>query len=218
MESTSFKVIDLTGNKVGSISLPEKVFSCKVASKAVHETVVWQLAKRRSGNHSTLRKGDIVGGSRKPWRQKGTGRARAGDFNSPHWVGGGVAHGPQPRSYRTRLSKGVRASALRSVLSEKFREENFLILKELPTNFSKTKEWAECLRNLGIDSSCVVVFSQDESIVERGLRNLPKVLPLSIAGINVYDLLRHNHILMSESTAIILSMQLSSKKSGVEGE
>lgn len=190
----SYKVVNSEGKEVGTIALDPEIFDAAPAENIVHDVVVWQLAKRRAGTHKAIRKGEMRGGGAKPWRQKGTGRARVGSANSPLWVGGASAHGPLPRDYTTRVTKRARCQALCSVLSEKARNSSLIIVDKLAVPSGKTKDFVKVLGKIGVkDAKTLVVCKSDESIV-RSSRNVPKVLPLNALGVNVYDLLRHRFL------------------------
>jgi large subunit ribosomal protein L4 len=218
MEQVSCNVVELNGQKTGTLQLPGRAFDAKIALDSVRDAVTWQLAKRRAGTHSALRKGDIPGRSRKPWKQKGTGRARAGDYKSPHWVGGGVAHGPLPRSYGGRLSRRVRTTALASVLTDKFREGKIVVVDAIPASIVKTKEWVSIFAGLGITGSVIVLLAPGEQGASQGMRNIPSVLPLSVEGINVYDLLRHDSLVVSKDAALMIAQRICGVELGVDNE
>ena len=196
MSSLSYKVINTKGKEVGKIDLDADVFGGEINATLVHTVVKWQLNKRRQGTHSTLNKTKMVVSGKKPWKQKGTGRARAGGADSPLWVGGAVAFGPQPRSYETRLNKTARRKALVSVLSEKVQGSQLVVLDSLTVESGKTKEFAGILKTIGAGaSSSVVVLSAKEINVARTSRNIPKVVALPVEGVNVYDLLKHKFLI-----------------------
>lgn len=190
-------VINQQGETVDSIELDDKVFNADVREDLVHRVVVWQLAKRRSGNASTKTRGEIRGGGKKPWRQKGTGRARAGTNRSPIWTGGGTVFGPKPRSYEFSLPKKVRKAALRAVLSSKLKDSNLTVVDKIDLEAPKTKLFAETLKTLGLDArtTLFVTPEKDENLV-RSSRNLFKTLVLPPEGLNVYDLLRFERLVV----------------------
>jgi large subunit ribosomal protein L4 len=196
VESLKHKVVNLQGAEVSTIDLDPAVFQAKVDKTLVHATVRWQLTKRRSGTHQALTRSMMKGGGKKPFRQKGTGRARAGSIISPLWVGGASVHGPLPRSYEHRLPKRTRRQALASVLTDKFNTSQLVIVDSLTgaQGAGKTKTMAAALKKLGAgDGKIVVVLPQGVTLSDtagRSLRNLSNVVPLHLAGVNVYDLLR----------------------------
>lgn len=190
----SYKVINAEGKEVGTISLDPEIFDAAPAENIVHDVVVWQLNKRRAGTHKAIRKGEMKGGGAKPWRQKGTGRARVGSANSPLWVGGAVAKGPLPRDYTTRVTKRARCQALCAVLSEKARNSSLVVVDSLKVASGKTKDFVKILGKIGVNEQKTVLVCKDDETIARSSRNVPKVLPLNAAGVNVFDLLRHKFL------------------------
>ncbi len=190
-------VINQNGEKVDSIELNEDIFNGEIRDHLVQQVVVWQLAKRRRGTAATKTRGQVRGGGKKPWRQKGTGRARAGTNRSPVWTGGGTVFGPHPRSYAFSLPKKVRQGALRSVLSSKFKENRLTVVDKIELEAPKTKLFVDALRNLGLeDSKAVFITSEKDEQLVRSSRNLYKVLVLPSEGLNVYDLLRFEKLIL----------------------
>ena len=156
-----------------------------------------QLANRRAGSAATKSKGFVSGGGKKPWRQKGTGRARAGSIRSPIWVGGGTVFGPQPRDYSYRMPRSARREALLSALSLKKREGKIIVVDKFDLEQAKTKLMVQALKELKVESAVIVIFQPNEKI-ERSARNLPKVKVLRVDGVNVYDLMRYDHLILTE--------------------
>ncbi len=190
-------VINQKGEKVDSIELNDKIFAAEVRERLVQQVVRWQLAKRRSGTASTKTRSDVRGGGKKPWRQKGTGRARAGTNRSPIWTGGGTVFGPHPRSYAFSLPKKVRRAALRSILSSKLKENKLTILDKLDLEAPKTKLFVESCKDLEIDGEkAVFVIPEKDETLSRSSRNLYKVLVLPCEGLNVYDLMRFDRVVL----------------------
>src|SRR6058998_1137132 len=179
--------------------LKEEIFGAKVRPHLLHQTVVMQLNNLRAGTASTKTKGFVRGGGKKPWRQKGTGRARAGSIRSPLWVGGGTIFGPQPRDYSYRLPKKARKQALLSALSAKNRDGKIIVLDKWELAEPKTKLMRKILDDLKVTSALIVIAQSDER-VERSARNLPAVKVLRVEGLNVYDLLRHEHLILTEGS------------------
>lgn len=177
--------------------LNEQIFAAKTRPKLLHQAVVMQLNNRRKGSASTKSKGLVRGGGKKPWRQKGTGRARSGSIRSPIWVGGGTIFGPQPRDYSYRLPRKARREALLSALSMKNHEGKIIVLDKLELEEPKTKLMAQALAELKVDSALIVIPQSDEKI-ERSARNLPRVKVLRVEGLNVYDLLRYEHLILTQ--------------------
>jgi large subunit ribosomal protein L4 len=187
--------------------LKAEIFGINTRPHLLHQTVVMQLANRRAGTAATKSKGFVSGGGKKPWRQKGTGRARAGSIRSPIWVGGGTAFGPQPRDYSYRMPRTARKAALLSALSLKKREGKVIIVDKLEPEQPKTKIIAQALAGLNVQSALIVIPEADAR-VERAARNLPKVKVLRVAGLNVYDLLRYEHLILTEAALKSLEERL----------
>ena len=177
--------------------LSEAVFGAKTRAHLLHQAVVMQLANRRAGTAATKSKGFVRGGGKKPWRQKGTGRARAGSIRSPIWVGGGTTFGPQPRDYSYRLPRTARREALLSALSLKHRDGRIIVVDKFELEEAKTKLMVRALAELKVESA-VIVISQADVKIERSARNLPKIKVLRVDGINVYDLLRYDHLILTQ--------------------
>jgi large subunit ribosomal protein L4 len=191
-------VVSLTRAKVGEVEMPVGLLDGPVRGPLLHAMVVSQMASRRAGTVATKTRGLVSGGGKKPWRQKGTGRARAGSTRSPIWAGGGTIFGPQPRSYAYRLPKSARRAALRAALAARHGEERLVVVDSLSLPEPKTKRMAECLRALGLeDASVLVVLGTADETIERAARNLPRVKVLLAAGLNVYDVLGHSHLLLT---------------------
>jgi len=187
--------------------LKEEIFGAKVRPHLLHQTVVMQLNNLRAGTASTKTKGFVSGGGKKPWRQKGTGRARAGSIRSPLWVGGGTIFGPQPRDYSYRLPKKARKQALLSALSAKNRDGKIIVLDKWELAEPKTKLMRKILDDLKVTSALIVIAQSDER-VERSARNLPAVKVLRVEGLNVYDLLRHEHLILTEGSLRLIEERL----------
>jgi large subunit ribosomal protein L4 len=193
----SVDVINQKGDKVDSIELDEKIFQADIREHLVQKVVVWQLAKRRKGTASTKTRSQVRGGGKKPWRQKGTGRARAGTSRSPIWTGGGTIFGPHPRSYAFSLPKKVRKAALRSVLSSKLQEEKVIVLDKIDLEEAKTKAFLNVCKEIGIDEEkALFVTSEKDETLRRSSRNVHRYLVLPCEGLNVYDLLRYEKLVL----------------------
>ncbi|HZD39272.1 MAG TPA: 50S ribosomal protein L4 [Terriglobales bacterium] len=188
--------------------LNEQIFGVSPRPHLLHEVVVMQLRNRRAGTAATKSKGLVRGGGKKPWRQKGTGRARAGSIRSPVWVGGGTIFGPQPRDYSFRMPRKARREALMSALSVKNREGCIIVVERLTLDEAKTKRMVEALAELKV-SSALIVLSEPEEKVERSARNLPSVKVIRVEGLNVYDLLHYEHLIMTEAALKRLEERLS---------
>lgn len=192
--SNSAKSYDLKGKEVGSVELSPAVFAGPVKRELLHGVVRWQRARARAGTHSVLTRGEMVGGKKKPFKQKGTGHARAGSSVSPLWVGGAVVHGPTPRSYEFSIPKKMRAAALRSALSTRGKSDSVVVLESLDGVSGKTKQAVELLGALGIAGRKVLVVVpnvQNESCqkLARALGNVQRVGVVPVQGVNVYDVL-----------------------------
>jgi len=190
-------VYDIENNKVSEIELSEVVFGAPVNESAIYEVVRMQMASRRRGTASTKGRSDIRGGGKKPWRQKGTGRARAGHSRSPLWRGGGTVFGPQPRSYAFKVPKKVRRLALISALSMKFKEERMIVLSDFPMDEIKTKRFQEVIDRFGFKKALFVIDGAQPTL-EKSSRNIPEVKMVRSEGINVYDLLKYDHVVLLE--------------------
>jgi large subunit ribosomal protein L4 len=190
-------VYDINNNRVSEIGLSDSVFSAEIKKGLIYEVVRMQMASRRRGTSSTKGRSDVRGGGRKPWRQKGTGRARAGTRSSPIWRGGGVVFGPKPNDYSYKVPKKVRKAALISALSMKVKEKRILILKGFPMEEIKTKKFKEALDRFGLKSVLFVIDGSD-SVLERSSRNLEGVKMVRSEGVNVYDLLKYNNLVLLE--------------------
>ena len=202
------KVLSLDGKEVGSLALSPSVFGAPIRQGIVHATVRWQRACARAGTHSTLDKGEMEGGNRKPWRQKGTGRARSGSNTSPVWVGGAVAHGPHPRDYSFRLNKRFRREALAAVLSDKVKNGKLVVLENLSTK-GTTKEMKGILGKIGVaQTKTLIVLPERDDMVWRSSSNLTGVSTQAVAGVNVYDLLNAEYLVSTKDGIAALQARL----------
>ncbi|NMH69133.1 50S ribosomal protein L4 [Bacillus sp. RO3] len=188
-----------SGSKVGDIELNDTVFGIEPNKHVMFEAVVMQRASLRQGNHKVKNRSEVRGGGRKPWRQKGTGRARQGSIRSPQWRGGGTVFGPVPRSYSYKLPKKVRRLAIKSALSSKVAEENILVLEALSFDAPKTKEFANVLKGLSVDSKTLVITDGLDENVALSARNIPGVTVVPADGISVLDVLGHDKLVMTKS-------------------
>jgi large subunit ribosomal protein L4 len=191
-------VYDIEKNKVAEVALNDAVFGAEVNRDVIYEVVRMQMAAKRQGTHDTKERGEIRGGGKKPWRQKGTGRARVGTTRSPLWRGGGTVFGPTPRDYSFAVPKKVRRLALISALSMKVKEEKLLVLKDFPLAEAKTKKFKEVLDRFGLNKKTLVVIGEANGILEKSSRNLPNVKMMRCEGINVYDLLKYDSLVLLE--------------------
>jgi large subunit ribosomal protein L4 len=181
---------------IGEVELPAAIFASPMRSHLLYETVKMQLANRRRGTHSTKTRAFVRGGGKKPWKQKGTGRARQGSTRATQWVGGATVFGPLPRDYSYRMPLTARRRALCVALSAKNREERLLVVDKLELASGKTKDMAKAIEVLGVRSALIVLASGDLKL-ERAARNLPSVKVIEVAGVNVYDLLSHEHLVLT---------------------
>ena len=192
------QIKDTTGKKVGSADVTDVVFGIEPNVFAVHQVVRSQQAARRSGTHSTLTRGKVRGGGKKPWRQKGTGRARQGSTRSPQWAGGGVVFGPHPRSYAFKVPNKVVKLAMRSALSAKLAEESLFVVDALVFEKPSTKQAADVLNALGINGKVTIVVGNDDMNALLSFRNLPKTRVITASESNTYDLVDNTAVLFTK--------------------
>jgi len=190
--------------------LDERLFGVEVNGDLLYRAVKMQLGNRRQGTHSTKTRGEVSGGGRKPWRQKGTGRARAGSRRSPVWVGGGTVFGPKPRSYETKLPKKMRRGALRSALSDRALDGKVVLVDRVSFDEPRTKDAVKLLDRVGVSGTALVVVATAEydRAVKKSFTNLPRAKCIACAGINVYDILRHEHLVMTTAAVDELKERL----------
>lgn len=200
-------VFDIEKNKVSDLELAAAVFDTDVNEAALHEVVRMQLCSRRRGTADTKERGDISGGGKKPWRQKGTGRARSGTSRSPLWRGGGTVFGPHPRDYSFKVPRKIKKKALMSALTLKCRGEQMLILNDFPMQQIKTKMFKEVLDRFGLEK---VLFVTDKSypVLEKSSKNIPNVKMLRAEGLNVYDLLKYDSVVLLEPSIKLIEGKL----------
>ena len=189
-------IVNLDKKSVGSVELDEAVFGVEVKEHLFHTAVRYQLAKRRAGTHQVKERADVRGGGRKPYRQKGTGRARAGTRNAPQWRGGGVVHGPRTRSHAHGMPKKVRKAALKSALSRRCEEQNLTVFDAFELTEIKTKHVQKVLDTFGFQDLLLVLSEKNDS-VWRSARNIPGVTVLPVEGLNVYDVLKHQNLALT---------------------
>ena len=190
-------VYNMEGKEVGKMELSDAVFGAPVNEHLVHMVVVQQLANNRQGTQKAKTRGEVSGGGRKPWRQKGTGHARQGSTRSPQWTGGGVVFAPVPRDYSFKLNKKEKRAALKSALSSRVQEDKFLVLDELKFDEIKTKKFADVLNNLKV-SKAVVILADDDQNVILSARNIPGVITASINTINTYDIMKYSTVIATK--------------------
>ena len=189
-------VYNQLGEVVGDIELNEAIFGIEVNEHVVYEVVKNHLANRRQGTQSAKTRAEVRGGGRKPWRQKGTGRARQGSIRAPQWKGGGVVFAPKPRSYRYSVPKKVRRLAMRSVLTSKVLEGELRVLDALTIGAFSTKKAKEILKNLNLETKTIIVLSEGNEKIVKSFANLPKVETVVVDYMNVYDLLRFDNLVI----------------------
>jgi large subunit ribosomal protein L4 len=189
---------NMNGDVVGNVDLNEDIFGVEVNKEVMHLAVTNQLANLRQGTQSTKTKSEVRGGGRKPWRQKGTGRARQGSIRSAQWIKGGIVLGPKPRSYRFTLPKKVKRIALKSALTSKVSSNELLVLDNLTLDTIKTKQMVKVLGNLKIDTSVLIVLDGKNEAVERSARNIPGVKTAFVNTINVFDILKYDKFIITK--------------------
>jgi large subunit ribosomal protein L4 len=187
-----------TGSQIGDVELSDAVFGIEPNESVLHQAVVMQQASLRQGTHSTKNRSAVRGGGRKPWRQKGTGRARQGTIRAPQWVGGGVVFGPTPRSYSYSLNKKVRRLAIRSALSSKVKASEIVILDNLHLETPKTKDMVAILANLQAGRKALIVTTDYNETVALSASNIPGVTFIEASGVNVLDVLKHDKLIMTK--------------------
>ena len=192
------KVFNMSGSEVGSIELNDSIFAVEVNTHVMHQAVVQYLANKRQGTQSALTRAEVRGGGRKPWRQKGTGRARQGSTRSPQWTGGGVVFAPKPRDYSFKLNKKAKRLALKSALTNKVNDGKFVVVDEINLPEMKTKEMVKVLNNLNVNKSLVVLEDANEKAVVAA-RNIPTVKTASVSTINVYDILKYDSVVVTKA-------------------
>lgn len=191
-------VLNVSGQNVGEIELNDSIFNIEVNAHVLYEAVKCQLANKRQGTQSAKTRAEVRGGGRKPWRQKGTGRARQGSTRSPQWTGGGVVFAPKPRDYSFKLNKKVKRLALKSALTTKVNDGKFVVVDEINLPEMKTKEMVKVLNNLNVNKSLVVLEDANEKAVVAA-RNIPTVKTASVSTINVYDILKYDSVVVTKA-------------------
>jgi len=190
-------VYNIEGKKVSDIELSEAIFGIEPNEAVVHSVVVNYMANQRQGTQSTKTRAEVRGGGRKPWRQKGTGRARQGSIRAPQWIKGGIALGPKPRDYRYTVNKKERRLALRSVLSSKVLENELVVVDSFPFNEIKTKNMASALTNLKVEGKALIVLPEKNENVQKSARNIEGIKTSLVNTINAYDLLKYKKLILT---------------------
>lgn len=193
-------VYNVEGKKVSSVDLKEEIFGIEPNEAVVHSVLVNYLANQRQGTQNTKTRAEVRGGGRKPWRQKGTGRARQGSIRAPQWIKGGIALGPKPRSYTYRVNKKERRLAIKSILSSKLLENNIVAVDKFDFKEIKTKQVAAALKNLKIEEKALIVLPANNEIIQKSARNIENVRTSSVNTINVYDLLKYKKLVVTVDT------------------
>ena len=201
-------VLNMKGEKVETADLAPAIFEAAIKPDLMHQALVRQLANARRGTQSTKTRGEVSGGGRKPWRQKGTGRARQGSIRSPQWVGGGKAHAPKPRSYALRMPRKMRRAALRSALSVKASRSEILVLNEFKAKQAKTQEMAAILKRLVGDASVLILLPERDAEVEKSTRNLTGAETLLAQYLNVRDLLGFERVILPLDSIRVIESNL----------
>ncbi len=191
-------LLNKEGKKVGDIELADSIFAVEVNEDVLHDVVVNYLANQRQGTQSTKTRSEVTGGGKKPWKQKGTGRARQGSIRAPQWIKGGIALGPKPRCYKYTLNKKVRRLALKSALSSKVADNQIIVLDELNFDEIKTKNMAKVLENLKVNKALVVLADKNFN-VEASTRNIPNVKAALVNTINTYDILKYENVILTKA-------------------
>ena len=193
-------VYNIEGKKVSDIELKEDIFGIIPNEAVVHSVLVNYLANQRQGTQSTKTRSEVSGGGRKPWKQKGTGRARQGSIRATQWIKGGIALGPKPRKYTYRVNKKEKRLAIKSVLSSKVNENNLIVVDKLAFNEIKTKNMVNALSNLKVEGKTLVMLAGKDAIVEKSARNIEGVKASTVNTINIYDLLKYNNLVVTLDT------------------
>ena len=195
----ALSVHNIKGENVGKVSLKDNIFNTKVNKYLVHQAVKRYLANRRRGTASTKNRSEVRGGGAKPWKQKGTGRARVGTNSSPIWVGGGIVFGPAPRDYSFSLPKKMKVAALKSVLSDKLKNKEIIIVDKLSLEENKTSKMVEILKNLQAFKKPLIIIEKEDNSIAQSARNIKGAQVLPVSKINTYDLINHEKIIITKN-------------------
>ncbi len=193
----TLKVFNKEGKEVGDIQLKESVFAVEVSKDAMHQVVLAQLANKRQGTQSAKTRAEVRGGGIKPWRQKGTGRARQGSIRAPQWIKGGIVFAPKPRDYRVSVPKSMRRTALKSALTSKVQDNEMIVLENLEFNAPKTKEMINVLNAFEAKKTLIIVAESNENVY-KSARNIPGVAVIPVNNINVYDILKYEKLMVTK--------------------
>lgn len=195
----TIKVLNMAGAEVGTMELSDNVFGVEYKESLIHQAVVTRLANERQGTKSTLTRTEVRGGGIKPWRQKGTGRARQGSIRAPQWIKGGVVFAPKSRDFSKKMNDKAKKAALYSALSKKVADGEFIVVDELKVSAPKTKEMAAFAKALGLNKSAIVVMDNDDINVIRAAANLPKLATLPLAQLSTYEVVANNKVVMTKA-------------------
>ena len=195
---TKFQMIDMAGKSVEEIELSDDIFNVEINEHAVYLVVKNILANRRQGTQSAKTRAEVRGGGKKPWRQKGTGRARQGSIRSPQWRGGGIVFAPKPRSYRYTTPKKVRRLAMKSVLTAKVQEKELIVVDKFAMDAPKTKALRDALANMGAHEKALIVTANSDQNIVLSARNLPKTEVSTVGTLNVYDILKYDSLILTK--------------------
>ena len=193
-------VYNIEGKKVSDLELKEEIFGIEPNEALVHSVLVNYLANQRQGTQSTKTRSEVRGGGRKPWRQKGTGRARQGSIRAPQWIKGGIALGPKPRSYKYRVNKKEKRLAIKSVLSSKVLENKLTVVDKLELKEIKTKTMVNAIKNLKVEGKALIVIPEKNETIQKSARNIEGVRTASVATLNIFDLLKYNNLVLTVDT------------------
>jgi len=196
-------LLNISGEQVGEIELSEDIFGIELNDIAMHTMVVNYLANQRQGTQSTKTRTEVRGGGRKPWKQKGTGRARQGSIRAPQWKGGGVALGPKPRSYRFSVNKKLRRLAMKSALSSKVNTNEIIVIDDFNLDTFKTKEFIKILSNLNVENALIVTATKNDNVV-RGAGNIQHIKTTLVTTLNVYDILKYNKFIVTKEAVAMI--------------
>ncbi len=193
-------VYNIEGKKIETIELNDEIFGIKPNKTVVHSVLVNYLANQRQGTQSTKTRAEVSGGGKKPWRQKGTGRARQGSIRAPHWIKGGIALGPKPRSYKYRVNKKERRLAIKSVLSSRLQEEQLIVVDKVEFKEIKTKQMVKALENLKVNEKALMILPEQNKNVYMSARNIENLKTITVNTINIFDLLKYTKLILPVET------------------
>ena len=193
-------VYNVEGKKVSDVELKEEIFGIEPNETVVHNVLVNYLANQRQGTQSTKTRAEVRGGGKKPWKQKGTGRARQGSIRAPQWIKGGIALGPKPRSYKYRVNKKEKQLAIRSLLSSKVLEKELTVVDKFDFKDIKTKQMTTALTNLKVEGKALIVLPEKNEVIQKSARNIEGVKTTSVSILNVYELLNHKNLILTVDT------------------